>query len=278
MLSSNEEMLRAEVAFHDEIAERLEISDDLVQKLERFDTPAGRVANRLPRLRQHLNELLGDVAGKSVLIYGCGSDHAGLWFVRAGAEVDAIDISPESVENQKRIATKAGVKVNALVMDAHALDLPSDHYDLVYGNAVLHHLETQRAAHEILRVLRPGGRGIFRDVMSGGLFLRMFRRCTPFWRTPGEHPLTENDLAFFRKTFSECDVDYYVLSGLPYLFFVKIMNNVILRGMRIRMKVPASDSVYAGFDRIDDVLFRLMPMLKRLAWVCLIALTKRRDG
>lgn len=273
-MSKHQERLLKEAAFFDAIAEKIEINGDLLQRLQNYDSPAGDSANRLPRLKSRLYQLLGDLTDSHVLVYGCGFDNAAIWFAKAGANVDAIDISPKSIENQKLIAAKTGVNINALLMDAHRLEFPSNRYDIVYGNLILHHLEIEKAAGEIHRVLKPGGKGVFRDVMKGNLFLQVFRFLTPFWRTPDEHPLTNNDFAFLNKKFLKCEIDQYILSGLPYLFLARIMNNVIFRRMRLKVRIPRPDSIYANMDKIDCLLFRLMPFLKKQAWYCLIALTK----
>jgi SAM-dependent methyltransferase len=217
---------------------------------------------------------LGNPSNKRVLVYGCGNDNAAVWFSKSGARVDAIDISPKSVENQQLIAGQLELKINSMVMDAHHLDLPSDEYDIVYGNAILHHLNLQEAIPEIARVLKPGGKAVFRDVMSGNVFLRAFRYATPFWRTPDEHPLTERDLDFIVQNFSNCQISDYIFSGLPYFFFARIMNKVILKKRWLKLQIPQHNSIYASFDRLDQMLFHLMPILKRQAWLCLIVLTK----
>ncbi|MBN2476913.1 MAG: class I SAM-dependent methyltransferase [Pirellulales bacterium] len=271
---SKHEQLEKEVAFHDAIAERIAVDDERAKRFFAFDTPAGYYANQLPRLRQTLLQALGNPSEKRVLVYGCGNDSAAIWFSKSGAKVDAIDISPKSVENQQLLADLLGLRINAVVMDAHNLDLPSDQYNIVYGNAILHHLDLQDASPEIARVLKPGGKAVFRDVMSGNVFLRAFRFATPFWRTPDEHPLTSSDLALLAQEFSECRNTEYILSGLPFFFFARIMNDVILKRLGLRLQIPLPRSVYANLDRLDEVLFRLVPFLKNQAWLCLIVLTK----
>jgi SAM-dependent methyltransferase len=69
-------------------------------------------------------------------VYGCGTDAAPSWFAARGAVVDAIDISPISVDLQKIVAARLDLRVNAVVADAHQTGLPAEDYDLVYGNAI----------------------------------------------------------------------------------------------------------------------------------------------
>src|SRR5947209_596037 len=54
-----------------------------------------------PTMARRLAAMLGDVSGKKVLIYGCGFDPGATWFARRGANVTAIDLSPESVKDQR---------------------------------------------------------------------------------------------------------------------------------------------------------------------------------
>ena len=207
------ESIEREASFYDTEAERITIDDRKAKKFIAYDSPASYFGNRLPRLKQTLLQELSNIRGKRVLVYGCGNDSAATWFSKSGANVDAIDISPKSVENQKLIAELLNLNINAIVMDAHSLDLPSDEYDIVYGNAILHHLELQEAIPEIVRVLKPGGKSVFRDVIRGNIFLRAFRFATPFWRTPDEHPLKSSDFLLFDQEFSTCQVTQYILSG-----------------------------------------------------------------
>lgn len=273
-MTDYQNMSEKEAAFHDRVSEGLLIKEDFVQKHAAFDSPAPYMSLTFPRLKARLSGILGDVAGKHVLVYGCGSDSAALWFARAGAVVDAIDISPKSVENQKMIAQVAQVSINCLVRDAHRTDLLSEYYDIIYGNAILHHLTLELAIQEIHRLLKPGGMAVFRDVMKGNVFLRMFRVLTPFWRTPDEHPLTDRDLKLLEEKFSSVDVGRYALTSLPLTFFRRILNNVVLKHLRLKFRIPRPMGLYAMLDRIDGSLFELLPFLKSQAWICLVTLWK----
>lgn len=264
--------LRQEAAFHDEIYDRTIVDAKTVQRLLAFHSPGMHLADRIPRLERTLLQRLGVVKRKRVLVYGCGDDCAPLWFSKSGASVDAIDISPKAIEIQERLAAVAGLAINAVVMDGNRLNLPSHEYDIVYGNAILHHLRLSEAIPEIGRVLRPGGVAVFRDVMRGGLFLRVFRRLTPFMRTPDEHPLTPDDFLLLKSRFDRCEIDYYVLCGQPYRFLVQDVNPILKR-MGLNTRIPHSTGVYAALDRVDGALLRLIPRLRYHAWLCLITLS-----
>jgi SAM-dependent methyltransferase len=274
MKSNNRGALQEEASFHDAVYDTDSIDRAQVKRLQSFDCPAGDFGERLPRLKSKLLEAVGDVCGKRVLVYGCGDDNAALWFAKHGARVDAIDISPKAIENQHILAALAGLNINAVVMNGNDLDLPSYSYDLVYGNAILHHLELAQAIPEMRRVLKPGGKAIFRDVMKGNLFLQAFRFMTPFLRTSREHPLTTGDLALFARGFTKCDIDHYMLTVLPFRFFVQAVNMGGLKRLRVKTRIPHPDTMYALFDRVDCVLFRLMPFLRTESWLCLVIWTR----
>jgi len=258
--------LKEETLFHDAIYGRTQVDEFLVERLLGYTTPAGSFGERLPRLKYRVLDALGDVRHRRVLVYGCGDDCAALWFSKYGANVDAIDVSAKSIEIQKKLAAIARLTVNAIVMDGNDLDLPSHEYDFVYGNAILHHLRLSEAVPEIHRVLKPTGIAVFRDVMQGSLFVQIFRYLTPFLRTKDEHPLTPEDLILLSNSFNRCEIDHYIFSGQPYRFLVQNVNPV-LKKMKLSRRIPHSNAIYAKFDKLDCVLFRVMPFLRRQAWL-----------
>jgi SAM-dependent methyltransferase len=78
--------------------------------------------------------------GKRVLEVGCGLGTDTLEFAKAGAYVDAVDLSSESIKlASKRIATlwdPAAVKLFCLNAEE---SMPQQFYDLIYAFGVLHH-------------------------------------------------------------------------------------------------------------------------------------------
>ena len=98
-----------------------------------------------------LAELDGNEA---VLDAGCGNGAylTGLGERRHRGQVVGLDLSPGMLRS-------VTVPVPLLVGDVQALPFPADAFDLVLAPHVLHHVPgRQRAAAELRRVLRPGGR------------------------------------------------------------------------------------------------------------------------
>jgi ubiquinone/menaquinone biosynthesis C-methylase UbiE len=88
---------------------------------------------------------------------GAGTDH--LRFARAGAVCTGVDLSEVSLETTRRRLRAEGLASDLRVADAEALPFDDGSFDRVHSWGVIHHTpDTPRAAREILRVLRPGGR------------------------------------------------------------------------------------------------------------------------
>lgn len=160
---------------------------------------------------------LGDVRGKQVLDYGCGHGMAAVVLARAGAVVTAFDLSPGYVAEARRRAEANRVRVSCLVANAEQLPFPDACFDLVWGNAVLHHLDLHRAGKELARILKPSGRAVFCEPWGGNPLLALARRRLPYpgkHHTPDEAPLTGRDLAPLRDWFPALQVRGYQFLGM----------------------------------------------------------------
>jgi methionine biosynthesis protein MetW len=90
----------------------------------------------------------------ATLDVGCGDGRqSGLWLREHAARYVGVDISARAVEAARLLGLDAHV-----IEDASVLPFEDEAYDVVVCIEVFEHLfEPQRAAREILRVLRPGG-------------------------------------------------------------------------------------------------------------------------
>lgn len=98
------------------------------------------------------------LAGKRVLEVGCGLGAHTEALCRLGAKVTSIDLAPMSIKvTQRRIALK-GLSAEVMEADAEHLPFADGYFDYVWSWGVIHHSpNTMRCAHEIERVLKPGG-------------------------------------------------------------------------------------------------------------------------
>ncbi len=165
--------------------------------------------------KQYQFFLLGDLSGKVVCDYACGDGADSVLLVANGAErVHAFDISDAAVEMTKRRAKLCGIehRVEAARGNAEQLHYGTDCFDAVYGSAILHHLNIADAARELNRVIRPGGRAVFREpfeqskVLSSVIaFIFRMTPLQPDAVTP-QRQLNVADVELLRTIFSKVNV------------------------------------------------------------------------
>ncbi|HZR06188.1 MAG TPA: class I SAM-dependent methyltransferase [Candidatus Udaeobacter sp.] len=116
-----------------------------------WESPAGKLrwARRVKMLSAHLRP------GMSVLELGCGTGTFTRELAQSGADIIAIDVSPELLEIAR--ANYSALNVQYQTENAYALSYPDATFDSVVGSSVLHHLEVEEALRDVYRVLKPGG-------------------------------------------------------------------------------------------------------------------------
>ena len=130
------------------------------------------------------DDIIGRAAlapGEQVLDVGAGTGLLALNAAQRGARVTALDISARMCDRLRAIASESGVQLEAIVQaSASRLPFESAAFDVVISNYCLHELDDggkREALGEIRRVLRPGGRFVFADMMFAlGLATRRDRR------------------------------------------------------------------------------------------------------
>jgi len=197
-------------------------------------------------------------ADADVLEYGCGAQPHALEVARKARSVRGIDISPVAIEQARSAAAANGLPdAEFLAMDAEALDFPDDSFDLVYGSAIVHHLDLSRALPEIARVLRPSGRAVFIEPLGHNPAINLYRRLTPGLRTPDEHPLRLGELRLASSFFRTSEYRFYHFLSLAAVPF---------RSTRVFARL------LSGLDAVDRMLFRTLPPAQRLAWYVVMVL------
>ena len=188
---SIEERVKREKKFHTE-NDILEESIKLKNRFHHiFEYPSYK------RLRLELENAYLNSKSLTVLDYGCGKGLDTLKFLKAGAKTFAIDISEKYVELTKQLAIKNNFKEKEFdfrVMDAHNLKFEDNFFDLIVGNGILHHLDSEKALKSIHKVLKPGGRVIFFEPLADNPLLKLFRFLTPKARTIDEAPFSRSSL------------------------------------------------------------------------------------
>jgi SAM-dependent methyltransferase len=223
----------------------------------RYVAPSGETAYPL----EYAYHLIGNVAGQRVVDFGCGSGPNTVLLANRGAQVWGIDISEDLIRvAQRRLAVngRAG-KAQFIVASAHDLPFRDQSIDVVFGNAILHHVDLALVAKEVHRVLRPGGRAIFKEPVRNSPALRFVRRLIPYQAahvSPFERPLTDEELRAFARPFARVRTRAFCL---PH----------VLVGARLLGNRP-QDTLYES----DAAALRWMPALEYYAGIRVIEVTR----
>lgn len=168
---------------------------------------------------EYAYHLLGDVRGLKVLDFGCGNGENTIMLVGRGAEVLSMDISTASVKvaEARLEANDLRGAANFFTGSAHDIPLPDESVDIVFGMAILHHLNLELAAPEVFRVLKKGGRAIFSEPVRNSKLVWFVRNLIPYQgadTSPFERPLTDRELQKFAEDFTDYKSNAF---SLPYL-------------------------------------------------------------
>ncbi|MEE9398175.1 MAG: class I SAM-dependent methyltransferase [Methylococcales bacterium] len=211
-------------------------------------------------LLQGIADYFGDLAGKKVLEYGCGLGKNTILLAKAGADVTTFDLSPKSVEYTKKRSEANGVsdRVEAHVAPAEDLPFPNNEFDIVFGQAILHHIDTAAGAPELFRVTKPGGKVAFTEPLGMNPLLNFVREYVPYphKHTRGEdHPLKDQDINGWTAGYSDVRIIYIQLLSM------------LERGLGFGKKLPV-------LRKADTYLLERYPALRRYCRYAVFLMTK----
>jgi SAM-dependent methyltransferase len=200
--------------------------------------------------REAAARLLGPVAGKDLLDFGCGMGEEAVYFAALGARVTAIDISPKGIELTRRRAEHNGLQVNAFVADVLNSGLPAESFDVIHGLGILHHVGIQEGLSEIHRLLRPGGHAVFLEHMNNSALIERLRR----WYNRSGEDYTDHEVPL---RWDEC------VSSATALFGRNFAMRPYSLLWRLRRPLPFFRHRWA--QTLDNLLLCWMPFLRRFA-------------
>jgi SAM-dependent methyltransferase len=148
-------------------------------------------------------------------------------------------------------------------MDCENLDYPDESFDVIYGRAILHHLNLHKANRQLLRVLKKEGVAVFIEPLGMNPVINLYRYLTPHLRTVDEKPLDYSDIRVIGEGFSQVKHKEMTLTPLPAII---LQYGLQFLGIRFTNLRP--------FYQLDEKLFRLLPYLKQLSWNVILALQK----
>jgi len=133
--------------------------DIMAQEYHRIRTKEGKVGrfyNELLEMPTTL-ELLGNVKGKKILDWGCGSGIYAKLLTKKGAKVKGFDISEEMIKIAKKDNPKLELKIGS------GTKIPfNGKFDIVVASLAIHYLKDwNNVFKEVRRVLKKGGFFVF---------------------------------------------------------------------------------------------------------------------
>jgi ubiquinone/menaquinone biosynthesis C-methylase UbiE len=162
-----------------------------------------------------LNKLLEDFNNKNVLEIGSYTWAA--WFKEdtKPKKLTCINISEVELENGKEKAALTSFSIEHYLMDANNLTFEDESFDVVFGGAILHHLNVEKTIGHIHRVLKPGGKIVFLEPLNMNPLYKLYRKLNPQERTPDEHALISYDFKIIRDKFT---FDHYFFDFFSVIF------------------------------------------------------------
>jgi len=230
-----------------------------------------RVPHVLPQIPHEVEQLFPSPAGKVVCEIGCGYGVVSCWFALRGAQVFGIDVADSNVQIAERAARMNGVQGRAKfqVMQAEAMTFPSNALELVFGNAVLHHVDLETTAREVFRVLKPGGTAIFREPLGENRLLEWARRSplrsAKHRHTQDERSLLYRDAQVFRDVFPQAALRESELLAVTKAIFRRAEGDVITNS--------PWGKLMGGLSRLDSWLLSF-PQIRPFASYCVLSMSK----
>lgn len=98
------------------------------------------------------------VQGQTVLDLGTGTGVLPRNLYRYGAQFVGIDLSPEQIEQARRLAKQAGMQIDFFACPAESVDFPDHTFDVVTACQCFFYFDAKKLLPNLRRMLRPGGR------------------------------------------------------------------------------------------------------------------------
>lgn len=175
-----------------------------------------------------------------------------------------INISKTAAKDGEAQARSENLDYKFLVMDAHKLEFEDNSMDLVYGQAIVHHLDIEIFMREIHRVLKPDGKMLFVEPLGYNPVAGLVRLLTPQARTDDEKPLAYGEFRIMRKYFEierYCTELFYVPAAICSGVLFKEADNIFLRAA----------------DKLDQGIAKYFPAVGLLCRTVTIFGEKRRS-
>lgn len=143
--------------------------------------------------------------GQKVLDLGTGTGVLPRNMYRYGASWTGTDISPEQIEQAKRLSDAAGMKIDFLAVPTEEIDFPKESFDVITACQCFWYFDHDKVMPKLAELLKTGGRLVilymawlpFEDEIAGRSE-ELVLKYNPDWSGRGEtrHPIWIPDVAY----------------------------------------------------------------------------------
>lgn len=249
------EIIARELAWHEEEAERRYGLDHVLYGPPAFD-----------HIVKKMLEFLGGKPGDMAVDMACGEGKETLAMAQQGWVVFSLDLSHVQLLRAREMIEQVNPNLQVHFIQANAEQMPfaKNSLQIVYGKAIVHHLDLSLSPKEIDRVLHENGRATFAEPMAHHPLIWAGRRLTPKLRTMDEHPLTYSEFKGFMEKFENGKIEEnFLLAPLAYIFRITPKGESLFR------------ITHRTLARLDSLLLRHFKFLKPFAWYDSVYVEKR---
>ncbi|MEZ4590995.1 MAG: class I SAM-dependent methyltransferase [Chloroflexota bacterium] len=250
-----QEIIQKELEWHDKEAHRRLPLDHFL-----YDPPA------FDALSNFCVDFLQAKPGELVLDMGCGEGKHTIDLARRNLVVISVDLSHTQLLLARQMMAEQLPDAQIFFVQANAEELPfaQNSFRILFGKAIIHHLDEQLAVAEVKRLLKPNGRATFSEPLAHHPLIWLGRRLTPKLRTEDEHPLKIQEMARFGQAFGTEEVDaFFLLAPLAYVI------RALPRGE------TAFRRIHKFLSGVDQKIFKTFRGARRLAWYGVVNVINR---
>lgn len=207
---------------------------------------------------------------QELLDFGCGPGDNSLRLSAIGYQVTGFDISNANVQLAKELFKRNKIANcgTFVVSTAEKLDFSNDSFDMVVGFDILHHVDIPAAMREVYRVLKKGGRGVFREPLEVP-FLDWLRNSWPIRKIVPNSMSLENHITADERKLSSSDLQIIK----EYFPNMKIERSLILSRFDKFFRSPDAKKS-SWLEKLDYALMKVIPGYKYLGGAAVIIVKK----
>lgn len=210
--------------------------------------------------------------GRSLLDIGCGEGRKTESFRRMGFEAYGVDIHEPTLQ----FAREHYPMVRFDCGDAQRLPYPDQIFDAVFSCSTMQYVDAKAMLAEALRVLRPGGRGIFIVNLDGNPLARTYRMLRRTDRYPPNmkpvRHLRLSELPHLLPSNASVTVRTYNLTN-SLLHTLCMVHGTLTAQPKVVLHPVRTHSL---LSKIDQHLLRWVRGFEQFCWSACVAIEKRQ--